>query len=245
MTAAPLMAALFGLVALHEQLPITGWLGMLLTIFGVAWVILERPRGDGLGKETPKGAPPQPGITAHRLRGVLLAFVGAGCQAGGLLLSKQGIGHGWLPAEHHLPPQTATLIRMVFAGLGMVPIMAWGMLRHRKQLPTLGTTPMSSDINSSEALAIEKNRAQRVLWAGLMFASFGAVTGPFLGVWMSLVASDRVPIGIAQTLCSFTPIFILPFSRAIQKERIGSRAILGALVAVGGLALLFAAPSGG
>jgi drug/metabolite transporter (DMT)-like permease len=56
---------------------------------------------------------------------------------------------------------------------------------------------------------------------------------------MSLVSSDRVPIGIAQTLCSFTPILILPFAVRVHGERIGPRAILGAALAVMGIAVLF------
>ena len=38
----------------------------------------------------------------------------------------------------------------------------------------------------------------------------------------------------AQTLCSLSPIFILPFAVWFEKERIGFRAILGATVAVCG-----------
>ncbi len=63
--------------------------------------------------------------------------------------------------------------------------------------------------------------------------------GPFLGVWMSLVASDRAPLGVAQTLCGLSPVFILPFAALIHKERVSPRAVLGAVVAVGGSAVLF------
>ena len=60
-----------------------------------------------------------------------------------------------------------------------------------------------------------------------------------MGVWMSLVATDRAEVGVAQTLCSLSPVFILPFAVWFEKERIGIRAILGATVAVCGSALLF------
>ena len=79
--------------------------------------------------------------------------------------------------------------------------------------------------------------------AGYLFASGGAVVGPFLGVWMSLVAADHAPIGVAQTLCSLTPVFLLPFAVVIHKERISSRAVIGALIAVGGSVLLFFRPA--
>jgi drug/metabolite transporter (DMT)-like permease len=56
---------------------------------------------------------------------------------------------------------------------------------------------------------------------------------------MSLVASDRAPVGVAQTLCSLTPIFLAPVAAWVYRERISLRAVLGAFVAVGGASLLF------
>jgi drug/metabolite transporter (DMT)-like permease len=162
MTTAPLMAAAFGWVVLEEAISGVACLGMAMTIGGVAWVVMERGQLD------------RTGVTHHRVRGIALAVVASACQAGGLLLSKQGMGHGWLPADHRLDPQAATLLRMVFAGLGMVPILGLHAARERRR-HAIGLLP-----------------AHRGSWrTGLMFASLGAVFGPFLGVWMSLVASDR------------------------------------------------------
>ena len=210
MTTAPLFAALFGWIALGETLGAFAWLGIALTVGGVAWVVLERPRRPSLLTPT------------HRSRGILLAFVGAGCQAGGLLLSKQGMGHGWLPREAHLDPQAATLVRVFFAGLGMIPIVYLHWLRERKRRAA-GVRP--AHIGSPRA--------------GLFFTFGGAVVGPYLGIWMSLEAGDRVPLGVAQTLCSLPPVLILPFVHFVHKEHVSLRAILGAVVAVGGVALLF------
>ena len=66
----------------------------------------------------------------------------------------------------------------------------------------------------------------------------GAVTGPFLGVTLSLVALAKAPVGIASTLLALVPIFLLPFSRFVLKEPIGLRAVAGTLLAVGGVAVL-------
>lgn len=211
MTTSPLMAALFGWVVLGETLGIWAWVGVTATLGGVAWVVLERPSG---------------AITTHdpalRARGVVLALVGALCQAGGLLLSKQGMGHGWLAPDDHIAPQTATLIRMSFAGLGMIPIFAVNRRRERR-LRARGVIPRRVGTPS----------------AGFAFMVCGAVTGPFLGVWMSLVASDRAPLGIAQTLCSLTPILILPAVVVLHGDRVSPRAAIGAVLAVAGSALLF------
>ena len=75
--------------------------------------------------------------------------------------------------------------------------------------------------------------------SGLTLAACAAILGSYLGVWMSLVAGDRAPLGIAQTLCSLTPIFILPCVVVAYKERVSARAVIGAFVAVAGSALLF------
>ncbi len=67
----------------------------------------------------------------------------------------------------------------------------------------------------------------------------GAVTGPFLGVTLSLVALSKAPVGIASTLMALVPVFLLPVSRFVLKEPVGLRAVAGTLLAVGGVAVLF------
>ena len=66
----------------------------------------------------------------------------------------------------------------------------------------------------------------------------GAVTGPFLGVTLSLVALAKAPVGIASTLMALVPVFLLPFSRFVLKEPVGLRAVAGTVLAVGGVAVL-------
>jgi drug/metabolite transporter (DMT)-like permease len=73
----------------------------------------------------------------------------------------------------------------------------------------------------------------------LLAIAGGAVFGPFLGVWLSLIAVQRAPIGIASTLMSLPPIILLPVGRILFDERIGLRAVGGTVVAVAGSALLF------
>ena len=210
MTTAPIFAALCGWLLLGEVLHGVAWVGMLVTLAGVAWVLLERPaQVDHAGQR-------------HRFSGLVLAAVAAGCQAVGLLLSKAGIGHGWLPREAHLAPQTATLLRMVFAALTVSPTFVFLALRTR-----------------THALPRPPNR--RTTLTGYLFTLCGSIVGPFLGIWMSLVAADRAPLGVAQTTCSLPPVFILPLVALARQEHISWRAVLGAVVAVGGTAVLFAA----
>ena len=67
----------------------------------------------------------------------------------------------------------------------------------------------------------------------------GSMTGPFLGVWLSLVAVQAIEVGIASTLMGLAPVFLLPLSWWIFKDRFGWMAIAGTLLAVGGSAILF------
>jgi len=210
MTTAPIFAALLAWVALGERLGLIAWAGMLLTVGGVAWVVLERPRD-------------VPALhTGHRKRGMVLAVAGALCQAAGLMLSKAGMGHGWMDESQHLDPQAATLIRMCFAGVGVLPILVAWRLRARR-LAAAGKQPW-------------RMGSRR---AGLGFVLLGTVFGPVLGVWMSLVAADATALGIAQTFMSLTPILILPYAVLVEREHVSARAIVGAVIAVAGVVLLF------
>lgn len=67
----------------------------------------------------------------------------------------------------------------------------------------------------------------------------GAITGPFLGVWLSLVAIKLTRVGIASTLMALPPILVLLPSVWIFKERISPQSLVGTMVAIGGVALIF------
>ncbi|HVO68527.1 MAG TPA: DMT family transporter, partial [Aggregatilineaceae bacterium] len=76
----------------------------------------------------------------------------------------------------------------------------------------------------------------------LRFIAGGAFVGPFLGVWLSLIAVQHAPVGIATTLTSLMPIFLLPLGRIIFKERITGRALAGTILAIAGITVLFLHP---
>ena len=68
--------------------------------------------------------------------------------------------------------------------------------------------------------------------------ALGALMGPFLGVSLLLLAIQYIPAGVAQTLVAPVPVLIIPFVVVLYKERITLRAVLGAVVAVAGVAML-------
>ncbi len=80
-------------------------------------------------------------------------------------------------------------------------------------------------------ISLKDKKAFQALIAGSFF-------GPFVGVWLSLVAIKYARIGIASTLMSTTPIILIPFTYWIFKDRITINAILGTIVAVIGVAIL-------
>ena len=70
----------------------------------------------------------------------------------------------------------------------------------------------------------------------------GAIAGPFLGVWLSLIAVQNAPVGVASTLMSLPPILLIPLAWLIFKERITQRAVAGTALALAGVAVLFLHP---
>jgi len=66
----------------------------------------------------------------------------------------------------------------------------------------------------------------------------GAFAGPFLGVWLSMIAIQSARIGIASTLMAMTPVLSLPLVRVVFKEHVTPRAVVGTLVAMGGVAAM-------
>lgn len=79
-------------------------------------------------------------------------------------------------------------------------------------------------------------RARRVL-AKVVAVVLIVVAG---GFWLSLLALKHVDASIVGPLNSTGPIFILPMAYIFMKEKFSGRAILGAVIAVAGVALILA-----
>jgi drug/metabolite transporter (DMT)-like permease len=116
--------------------------------------------------------------------------------------------------ESEITPLLATFARMVAAG-----IIIWGYATVRGQI---GST-----------FAVLK---ERVVWLAV---TAGAVLGPFIGVWLSLVSVKHIEAGVAATIMATVPVLVLPMVVLVYRERVSVRAVLGAIVAVGGVAMLF------
>lgn len=154
------------------------------------------------------------------LRGILLG-IGAGAGQGvGLVLSKVGMAHysELVPATDQvattLIPFASTMMRAVMGLIAFTLAMAYTRQFHK--LPQI--------VHDRKAF----------------LAGMGAVIlGPFIGVSLSLMAVQMAPAGVAQTLMSLTPIFILLPSKMLYKTRITTLEVIGAIIAVAGASLLF------
>lgn len=145
------------------------------------------------------------------LKGVLFG-IGAGMGQGvGIVLSKVGMG---LCETTPLLPMAATMVRAIagLIGFGIAYTLKGDRCRMHEGLRDRTT----------------------------MTAATGAIiTGPVIGVSLSLLAVQLAPAGIASTLMALTPIFILWPSRWLFGQRITARELLGSCIAVAGVALFF------
>jgi drug/metabolite transporter (DMT)-like permease len=116
MASAPAWTALFGLVFLGESLDGRDLAGMGLTLAGIGWAIAHKPA------RSETEPPVEPAASRANLQGVLLALAGAIGQAGGLVLSKHGMGD--------YDPFAATQIRVMIGVLGFAAVVTglrwWG-----------------------------------------------------------------------------------------------------------------------
>ena len=113
------------------------------------------------------------------------------------------------------PALSGTLMRVIIANIAMVAIA----LINRQVKP------------SYKALKADRK--------ALFYISLGAITGPFLGIWLSLVGLQNTDVGIASTLQALAPVLMLPISYFVYKEKISLRAIAGTVVAVIGVGVIF------
>jgi drug/metabolite transporter (DMT)-like permease len=203
MASAPIITTLIAWFFLGETLKLIDLIGIMITLGGIAWVVLERQNnGTNLKHDHPD--------SGTLVKGVLLAFGAAIGQAGGLVLSKKGM----LDAGGTVNPLTASAVRVMTA-----VVIIWGFSAFRG---TVGQT-----------IHAAKNKK------AVLYSLAGAFAGPFLGVWMSLVAVANIKAGIAATLNATTPVLIIPTLIFVYHEKITWRAVVGAVVAISGVALLF------
>lgn len=116
-TLAPPMTAIFALVFLQEALSSSVWIGIILTIFGVAWVVTER-------------VSEQENYPIRLKAGIIYGAIAALALAIGGVLSRAAL------ADTSISPLWAALLRLV---AGVVSLLLWIPLNRQQQrfLPKL------------------------------------------------------------------------------------------------------------
>ena len=221
MTVAPISAALTGWLLLGDKMGPLAILGMMVTIVGICLSVLSK-KGDS--KKLQVKLP---------LNAVIYGLIGGIGQGMGLVFSKKGM----LIYQDQIQDMFAseamgsfymsfssTMIRCIITFLGFVVI----------YLFQSRTKELRMAMPESNRL---KNFFQnkRLFW----WATLSTITGPFLGVALSLASSLYTSTGVTQTIMSTTPVLILYPSYLLFKTKITFLEVVGAVICVIGVALFF------
>ena len=154
------------------------------------------------------------------LKGVLFG-VGAGIGQGiGLVLSKVGMNfyENSIPAGEavvaDLVPFASTFIRAVTGAVGFLCVMGI-----QRQFHTLATSVR------------DRKGMNAAIWA--------TITGPFIGVSLSLMAVQYTEAGIASTLMALTPVLIIWPAHIFFGQQVAFKEVVGACISVIGVSLFF------
>ena len=200
MALVPPITTLIGWIILDETMTIMNFLGMGLTLTGVAMVVLKREFRDLSINKRKKVK------FSYPRTGIFFAIGGAFGQAVGLILSKIGM--------KDYNAFAASQIR-VLAGL-------------------TGFTVLTFILHNWKKVSVSFSDRK-----GMTSLATGSVFGPFLGVSFSLLAIQNTTTGIAATIMAIVPVLIIPPAILFFKEKVNTREIIGAFVAIAGVALLF------
>jgi drug/metabolite transporter (DMT)-like permease len=147
------------------------------------------------------------GQQKYLLRGIRFGLMAALAQAVGVVLSRAAL------TQTTMSPLTSALLRL----LGSVLFLLLWILLIRMPLGRWRTLDGSKRI-----------------WTSVILATF---IGTYLGIWLQQISLKYTDSGIAQTLFTTSPLFVIPIV-ALMGERISPRAILGVCIALGGVGLL-------
>lgn len=147
--------------------------------------------------------------------GLIFGLSAAACQAAGVLLSRYVFEQGQMTAA------SSAWLRLAAGSLVLVLLL-----------------PVDRLLKDPGGQAHHHPRLPSKMQAWVMFA-VALMLGTVGGIWLMQVAvkeSERV--GVASTLLSTSPLFILPIV-AMLGEHISMRAVFGALVTIAGVGMLF------
>ena len=215
MTLSPAFTALAAWIMLGQQLSLMSLIAMTITLGGIAISIIG------------------PGDDGHKMRlrlplkGVVFGIMASIGQGVGLVLSKIGLDHYIAGVPAHLLPETEVWLpfssNMIRCVAGLLCFSTWLWISNLRKPAGKRRTLLASTSNRT----------------GMMAMILAVITGPFLGVGLSLMAVQYTAAGIASTIMATTPILILLPSRWLFGQKITLAMVIGAIVSVVGVSLFF------
>lgn len=196
-TLAPPMSALIALIFLGEQLSLMTWIGIMITVCGVIWVVTEESGDEKIQIKK-----------EDLLPGILFGALAALGQATGVVMTRSVL------TQTNLTTLQSTVVRLAPALVALIIIIMI----------------MGRGYEKLEKESIDKKLIGKVVLASII--------GAYICLWLQQIAIENLQAGIAQTMLSTSPIFILPMV-ALRGEKISVRAITGAVLAIAGIILIF------
>ena len=229
MTLAPAFTAFFAWTMIGQTLSWHSLLAMVVTLAGIAVAVSDKS-GTEDGQPLPR-------------RGILYGLGAALGQGFGLVMSKIGIDYytSALPAERladisNYVPFGSNLIRciagLVCTWLWLMAMREWGKKRSVRSVGLSTDHPLAERPRPSLMSSLRDRRA-------VLAMLITVLSGPFVGVGLSLMAVQHTAAGIASTLMATTPILILLPSRWLFHQPVTMRSVLGAAISCVGVSLFF------
>ena len=196
-TLAPPMAALIALIFLYEQLSLTTWIGIMITVGGVMWVVTEESGDEKMQIKK-----------EDLLPGILFGALAALGQATGVVMTRSVL------TQTNLTTLQSTIVRLAPALVTLIIVI---------RIMERGFEKPVKESNDKKLIGM---------------VVFSSIVGAYICLWLQQIAIEDLQAGIAQTMLSTSPIFILPMV-ALRGEKISVRAIIGAVLAMVGITLIF------
>ncbi len=209
MTTAPIFSAISAWALMGQHMTLMNIIAMLVTLLGIAISVLGR----GQGKKLVSLDLP--------LKGVLFGL-GAGVGQGvGYVLSVIGLHHytDIVPKDYLAKfsleiPFSANIIRLVAGLLCFTTLLI-----------------IKGKVSEFKCSSIDPK--------GMFYVVLAVLTGPVIGVGLSLMASQYTVAGVASTIMATTPIMILLPTYFFFHQKITIKSVLGAIISVVGVAMFF------
>lgn len=197
---APPLSALLALIFLQETLGFGNWVGILLTVAGVTWVVSER-------------VPNQTGQPNHAMRGISYGLLATLGQASGAVLSRAAL------AQSNISPLSSTLVRLI---AGLFVLLIWLMVRRQISSVAQTLTGREGKLNRSllGAIALTAFFSTYLgIWlqqTSLKYAATGVAqalssTSPLfilpLAIWLGETVSVRAVLGVLVALAGVWLLF--------------------------------------